>query len=84
MEVAEWLYEYDMIAWRTSDSEMTQDKKDLERLVSDWFCFQKNDTWHAVYGRYQDNQFDLVFHFKVDNNGQVSKTTETVDTTLLH
>ena len=32
MEVAEWLYEYDMIAWKTSDSIMTQDKKDLQ----DW------------------------------------------------
>ena len=83
MEVAEWLYEYDMIAWRTSDSVMTQDKKDLARLGSDWFCFKKNDTWHAVYGKYENNQFDLVFHFKVDN-GQVSKTNETVDTTLLH
>ncbi|MCK9451597.1 MAG: hypothetical protein M0Q90_07900 [Bacteroidales bacterium] len=84
MEVAEWLYEYDMIAWRTSDSVMTQEKKDLERLGSDWFCFQNNETWHAVYGKYKNNQFDLVFHFKVDNNGQVNKTTETVDTTLLN
>lgn len=84
MEVAEWLYEYDMIAWITSDSVMSQDKKDLERLGSDWFCFQENDTWHAVYGKYEDKKFDLVFHFKVDSNGQVSKTTETVDTTLLH
>lgn len=84
MEVAEWLYEYDMIAWRTSDSVMTQDKKDLERLGNDWFCFQKNDTWHAVYGKYEDKQFDLVFHFKVDSDGEVSKTTETVDTSLLY
>ncbi len=83
MEIAEWLYEYDMIAWRTSDSVMAQDKKELERLGSDWFCFKKNDTWHAVYGKYENNQFDLVFHFKVDN-GNVSKTTENVDTTLLH
>jgi len=84
MEVAEWLYQYDMIAWKTSDSVMTQDKKDLERLGSDWFCFQKNNNWHAVYGKYENKQFDLVFHFKVDINGQVSKTTEMVDTTLLH
>jgi len=83
MEVAEWLYDYDMIAWSTSDSVMTQDPKDIERLGSDWFCFKENDTWHAVYGKYENNQFDLVFHFKVDN-GQVSKTCETVDTTLLH
>lgn len=83
MEVADWLYEYDMIAWRTSDSVMTQDKKDLERLGNEWFCFKQNDIWHAVYGKYENNQFDLVFHFVVDE-GQVSKTSETIDTTLLH
>jgi len=83
MEVADWLCEYDMIAWRTSDSVMTQDKKDLARLGSDWFCFKKNNTWHAVYGKYENNQFDLVFHFIVDN-GEVNKTSETVDTSLLH
>lgn len=83
MEVAEWLYEYDMIAWKTSDSVMAQDKKEIERLGSDWFCFKKNDTWHAVYGKYENHQFDLVFHFKMDN-GNVIKTTENIDTTLLH
>lgn len=83
MDVAEWLYMYDKVAWRTSDSVMAQDKKDLGRLGSDWFCFQKNDTWHAVYGKYENNQFDLVFHYKVAN-GQISKTNETVDTALLH
>lgn len=83
MMVAEWLFEYDMIAWRSSDSVMTQDKKEIARLGSDWFCFQNEDTWHAVYGKYENNQFDLVFHFKVDK-GQVSKTDEKVDTTLLH
>ncbi|WP_113639667.1 hypothetical protein [Nubsella zeaxanthinifaciens] len=83
MAVAEWLYEYDMIAWRTSDSVMVQNKKDLARLGSDWFCFKKGDTWHAIYGKYENHQFDLVFHFTVDK-GQVSKTTQPVDTTLLH
>lgn len=84
MEVAEWLCQYDMVAWQTSDSVMKQDKKDLERLGSEWFCFNQNNTWHAVYGKYENNQFDLVFHFKVDIEGKVNKTTETVDTTLLH
>lgn len=82
MEVAEWLYEYDMIAWRTSDSVMAQDQKDIERLGRDWFCFKQGDTWHAIYGKYENSQFDLVFHFKVDK-GHVSKMHETVDTTLL-
>lgn len=84
MEVAEWLCKYDMVAWCTSDSVMTQDKNEIERLGKEWFCFEQNDTWHAVYGKYENNLYDLVFHFKVDNKGQVIRTTETVDTTLLH
>ncbi|MEM6397140.1 MAG: hypothetical protein AAF741_12395 [Bacteroidota bacterium] len=84
MEVAEWLCEYDMIAWWTSDSVMVQDQKDLERLGSDWFCYQKGGIWHALYGKYVNNQFDQVFHFEVDSTGQVSKTNEMVDTALAH
>lgn len=83
MDVAEWLYKYDMVAWWTSDSVMVQDKNEIERLGSEWFCFEQNNIWHAVYGKYENNQFDLVFHFKVDNNRQVSRTAETVDTSLL-
>lgn len=83
-DIAEWLFVYDMVAWQTSDSVMTQDKKDLERLGGDWFCFQKDEIWHAVYGKYENHQFDLVFHFKIDNEGKANQTTERVDTALLH
>lgn len=83
-EIAEWLYMYDKIAWWTSDSVMVQDKEDLARLGSDWFCFQEGNTWHAVYGKYENNQFDLVFHYLVDTLAQISRTNEAVDTTLLH
>src|SRR5699024_10831180 len=72
-----------MIFWRTLVSVMTEYTKDLARLGSDWWCMKKNDTWHAVYGKYENNQFDLVFHFK-GNYGPVSETSETDDTTLLH
>lgn len=47
VELARWLYAYDMVAWQTSDSVMKQDKSELARLGSEWFCFQQNDTWHA-------------------------------------
>lgn len=83
MEVAEWLIEYDEVAWVTSDSVMAQDEKELARLGSEWFCFEKDSIWHAVYGKYKDNQFDLVFHYKV-SDGKVIRTSEAVDTSLLH
>lgn len=84
MEVAEWLCEYDNIAWQTSDSVMNQDKKELEKLGSEWFCFKQHDTWHAVFGKFENNKFDLVFHYMVENKGVISRTYETVDTSILH
>ena len=83
-EVAEWLYQYDMVAWRTSDSVMSEDKNEIARLGTEWFCFEVNETWHAIYGKYENNKFDLVFHYKMDRNGQVIRTIESVDTTLLN
>lgn len=83
-ELAEWLCEYDLIAWWTSDSVMAQDKEEINRLGGEWFCFEENNTWHAVYGKYQPNEFDLVFHFVVDSNRKISRTRSRVDTSLLH
>ncbi len=83
-EVAEWLYMYDAIAWWTSDSVMTQDSMELQRLGKEWFCFQTNDNnWHAVYGKYNNKNFDLVFHYLVDTSYRVFRIYEPVDTTLL-
>lgn len=84
MKVARWLYEYDMVAWQTSDSVMAQPKEDLKRLGQEWFCIQKNDHWHAIYGKYENNEFDLVFHFKLDEDGTVNLVKEELDTNLLH
>lgn len=84
-KTAEWLYMYDVIAWWTTDSVMTQDSTELQRLGNEWFCFQTNDkNWHAVYGKYDNNKFDLVFHYLVDTSYQVLRIYEPVDTTLLH
>jgi hypothetical protein len=82
-ELAKWLYAYDMVAWQTSDSVMKQDKSELARLGSEWFCFQQNDTWHAVYGKYQEQHFDLVFHFVMEND-RAQRTLAAVDTSLLN
>ena len=84
MEVVEWLCHYDMVAWVTSDSVMVQDKKDLARLGAEWFCIQKDNEWHAIYGKFENNTFDLVFHFKVDEKGKISKSAEPIDTNILN
>jgi hypothetical protein len=84
-EVAQWLYKYDLVAWWTSDSVMVQNKKDIARLGKEWFCFpDQNDTWHAVYGKYNNGKFDLVFHYTVDNKLKVKRTNNPVDTLILN
>src|ERR1044071_5361751 len=51
-ETAQWLVEYDEVAWKTSDVVMTEDKGELAKLGAEWFCLQdKNKVWHAVYGK---------------------------------
>lgn len=82
MEDVEWLIKYDMVAWKTSDSAMAQNPKEVEMLGSEWFCFKENNLWHAVFGKYQDNNFDMVFHFVMDNKGVVKRTSDKVDTLL--
>ncbi|TDQ78313.1 hypothetical protein [Sphingobacterium yanglingense] len=84
MKTAEWLYRYDIVAWHTSDSVMAQDPNEIKRLGNEWFCFERNGSWHAIYGKYEVNKFDLVFHFKISDDLKVNKTNEAVDTTLLH
>lgn len=84
-EVAEWLVKYDLVAWKTSDVLMTQDKKELERLGREWFCFQdKNGMWHAIYGKYENGKFDLVFHFTMDSASKITRTNEKVDAEFLN
>ncbi|HEY0428348.1 MAG TPA: hypothetical protein VGC76_11240, partial [Pyrinomonadaceae bacterium] len=78
-ETAQWLAEYDDVAWKTSDVVMTQDKKELERLGKEWFCFKdKNNLWHAVYGKYENEKYDLVFHFTMDNSGKIALSSEKI------
>lgn len=84
-KIAEWLYEYDAIAWWTSDSVMLRDSTEKSRLGSEWFCFQdQNNNWHAIYGKYVNDSFDLVFHFLVDTSYFVKRIHDKVDTAILH
>lgn len=84
-EIAEWLYMYDAIAWWTSDSVMLGDSIEKSRLGSEWFCFESADNnWHAVYGKYENDSFDLVFHYLIDTSYTVKRVYEQVDTSILN
>lgn len=82
-EIAEWLYMYDAVAWWTSDSVMTNDKSEIERLGNEWFCYISEDNlWNAVYGKYENNNFDMVFHYVVGEDGIIRRVFDNVDTTM--
>jgi hypothetical protein len=84
-EVAQWLVEYDNVAWKTTDVVIAEDEKTLAKLGAEWFCFQdKNNLWHAVYGKYADNKFDLVLHYTMDDKSKVTSSTEKIDSNFLN
>jgi hypothetical protein len=84
MDTVHWLCEYDNIAWWTSDSVYATPKEEQEKLGSEWFCFKKGSIWHAVYGKYKDNRFDMVYHYEVDTNQLIKRVYEQIDSLILN
>lgn len=84
-EIAAWLVEYDEVAWKTTDVLMTEDKSEIAKLGAEWFCFQDSKKlWHAVYGKFANDKYELVFHYLFDSAGKITKTTEKIDQTFLN
>ncbi|EDM45730.1 S-adenosylmethionine synthetase [unidentified eubacterium SCB49] len=84
-ETAEWLLNYDLVAWYSTDTLMTKDKERISKLGREWFCFQDStNTWHSVYGKYENGKYDQVFHFIVKSQSEVTETNEQIDTTFLN
>lgn len=83
-ELAEWLVRYDMVAWKTTDVAMTEDKAEVAKLGAEWFCFQDGSkVWHAVYGKFVNGHYDLVFHYLYDSSGKITKLSSKPDQTFL-
>jgi hypothetical protein len=83
-ETVKWLVAYDEVAWKTSDLVMAGDKTEMARLGREWFCFQDaKSAWHAVYGKLENNKFEQVFHFVVDREGKIVRTTDKIDEKFL-
>jgi len=82
---AEWLVRYDYMAWKSTDLVRNQDPKELAKLGREWFCFQDVDkVWHAVYGKFENSRYNLVFHFKMNEASKIVKTEEKVDNEFLN
>lgn len=84
-EVAEWLLDYDLAAWWSTDTLMTKDKSRIKRIGKEWFCFQDSTkTWHSVYGKYENGVYDQVFHFIVKSSSDVKESEEKIDSEFLN
>lgn len=84
-ETADWLLRYDLVAWYSTDTLMTKDKERIGKLGREWFCFQDStNTWHSVYGKYDNGKYDQVFHFIVKSQSEVTETNEQVDQKFLN
>src|SRR3954467_12462285 len=84
-ELVDWLVRYDVVAWKKTDIVMTEAKSEVARLGAEWFCFQDRDNiWHAIYGKYWDGRYDLVFHYTMDSTGKISKLNTNPDQAFLN
>ncbi|MCB1036866.1 MAG: hypothetical protein KDD47_23775 [Acidobacteria bacterium] len=67
-EIARWLHSYDWVAWHSSDLVLQESPEEVSRLGKEWFCFERENRWHAVYGRYEPDSetYQVVFHYVYD------------------
>jgi len=65
---ASFFYQYDIVAWISSDSVSAalQRQPELrEKLGMEWFCIERGDDFHSYYGKYlpEEDRYDLTFHY---------------------
>lgn len=82
-ETAQWLAEYDEVAWKTTDVAMSEDKTEIAKLGPEWFCFQDDKKiWRAVYGKLSNGRYDTVFHYTYEG-GKVIKSQSALNQSYL-
>lgn len=84
-EIAQWLVEYDNVAWKTTDVLVAQDKAELTKLGPEWFCIEDKGKglWHALYGRIENGTYNVAVHYLMDAAGKITKTSEKLDQKML-
>jgi hypothetical protein len=84
VEIAYWLYQYDMVAWRTSDSLLASTDPAVKELTKEWFCYEDSlGLWHAIYGKYDSEYYQPLFHYVLnDSTSRIRRVGEKIDTSL--
>ncbi len=86
--IAFYLWQYDSFAWATSDTLSAQlatiGSDAAKRLGEEWFCFKRDSTWHAVYGRFDEtaDKYDVVAHYTSTGGGGIVRSPAFADTAL--
>ncbi len=63
-KTVEWLYDYDLAYWITSDH-LTKQNRDV--TGEEHFCYQDRDSvWHVIYGKTENRTFVPDHHLTVD------------------
>mgnify|MGYP006953969889 CR=1 FL=1 len=82
LDTVYWLCDYDNIAWWTSDSVFATPKEEQAKLGSEWFCFKQKNIWHAAYGKYENGNYEIIYHYTVDTNRVIKRIYDPIDTSL--
>lgn len=86
--VAEWLARYDQVAWETSALVTARvphlAPEQVDRIGAEWFCYERDSAWHAVYGRYDAarERYEVVLHYMGRPGGGFTESTTRPDSLL--
>ncbi|HEU4588026.1 MAG TPA: hypothetical protein VFS11_05245, partial [Gemmatimonadales bacterium] len=63
--VARWMMVYDRVAWVTTDLVVQLPRETQAQLGNEWFAYERDGHWHAVYGRYDPaaDRYHAVVHY---------------------
>ena len=80
--IAEWLLQYDAVAWISSDSVVAAPDSLKARLGPEWFADTARGSWHVFYGSYDVtvDRYSIAFHYSGPSARTLRSSTEDVDT----
>lgn len=82
--IAEWLLDYDLAAWWSTDSLLAKENTRINQLGREWFCFKDStNVWHSIYGKYENGVYNQIFHFVVRSSTDVKESSEILSQNFL-
>jgi hypothetical protein len=67
LATAQWMADYDRVAWESTDLLTKEDKDALRKVSTVWFCAKAKGTWYAFYGEDTDHGYQTAFCYAEDS-----------------